>query len=276
MNTHAMLEKARSKQALVCTGGRCTFRTVRHLIFFSISILLVSCAAPIEQGNTAQSLPQTALPAPTPLSFGEQGDSLLTAVDDVIRELGAPDAHRFIELTGGDGNPWRGELLIHGNAARLFVQPSGAGRDGLLLGPIDAALVEAEPDTLAAALPPLGAPAVTAPSAPDARVEFVRAVHSEAGTWSFDVTLRHADTGWDDYVDGWLVVSEGGEVLGTRILLHPHVNEQPFTRSLSGVTIDEAVDSVQIVPHELVSGYGESLVVPLNEAIEAERYEVVR
>lgn len=47
------------------------------------------------------------------------------------------------------------------------------------------------------------------------------------------VTLSHPDTGWDHYADGWRVELEDGTILGTRELLHPHVEEQPFTRSLS-------------------------------------------
>lgn len=47
------------------------------------------------------------------------------------------------------------------------------------------------------------------------------------------VTLAHADTGWDHYADGWRIESEDGTVIGTRELLHPHVEEQPFTRSLT-------------------------------------------
>ncbi|RDC75280.1 hypothetical protein DLJ49_00560 [Rhodovulum sp. 12E13] len=57
--------------------------------------------------------------------------------------------------------------------------------------------------------------------------------------WTVSVTLRHGDSGWDDYADGWRVVSDGGEVLGTRELLHPHVDEQPFTRRLSGLDLPE-------------------------------------
>jgi hypothetical protein len=49
--------------------------------------------------------------------------------------------------------------------------------------------------------------------------------------------LRHGDTGWDDYADGWRIETPAGEVLGTRVLHHPHVEEQPFTRSLGGVEI---------------------------------------
>ena len=33
-------------------------------------------------------------------------------------------------------------------------------------------------------------------------------------TWTFSVTLRHGDTGWDDYADGWRIVSPNGDVLG--------------------------------------------------------------
>ena len=48
----------------------------------------------------------------------------------------------------------------------------------------------------------------------------------------FSVTVEHADEGWDHYADRWEVVSEDGKtVYGTRVLAHPHVNEQPFTRS---------------------------------------------
>lgn len=47
------------------------------------------------------------------------------------------------------------------------------------------------------------------------------------------VTLAHPDTGWDHYADGWRIETENGKVVGTRELLHPHVEEQPFTRSLT-------------------------------------------
>lgn len=47
------------------------------------------------------------------------------------------------------------------------------------------------------------------------------------------VTLAHPDTGWDHYADGWRIETAEGTILGTRELLHPHVTEQPFTRSLT-------------------------------------------
>ena len=76
------------------------------------------------------------------------------------------------------------------------------------------------------------------------------------GTWRFDVTVRHADTGWEHYADAFEVVAPDGTVLGTRTLLHPHVDEQPFTRSLSGVAIPGGTGEVTVRAHDKVDGYG--------------------
>jgi hypothetical protein len=80
---------------------------------------------------------------------------------------------------------------------------------------------------------------------------------SRAGDgYRFDVTVRHADTGWDHYADAWDVVAPDGSVLGTRTLLHPHENEQPFTRSLSGVVVPAGIAEVTVRAHDSVDGYG--------------------
>lgn len=78
-------------------------------------------------------------------------------------------------------------------------------------------------------------------------------------TWRFDVTLSHGDTGWDHYADAWRVLDPQGNELGLRNLAHPHVNEQPFTRSLSGVQIPEGVTEVNIQARDNVSGWGPTL-----------------
>lgn len=74
--------------------------------------------------------------------------------------------------------------------------------------------------------------------------------------WHFDVTVAHADTGWDHYANAWDIVGPDGTVYGTRELLHPHVDEQPFTRSLSGVVIPDGVTEVFIRARDSVHGYG--------------------
>lgn len=85
-------------------------------------------------------------------------------------------------------------------------------------------------------------------------IEDVRATRS-AGSWRFDVTLSHPDTGWEHYADAWRVLDMDGNELGIRVLLHPHEHEQPFTRSLSGVKIPRGVDQVQIESRCLVDGW---------------------
>jgi hypothetical protein len=88
--------------------------------------------------------------------------------------------------------------------------------------------------------------------------DIVRAeVYSEgAGRWRFVVTVRHADSGWDHYADRWEVLTPDGHLLATRKLLHPHENEQPFTRSLGGVAIAPEVSQVRLRAHDSRDGYG--------------------
>lgn len=128
----------------------------------------------------------------------------------------------------------------------------------------------AQPTTEPASKPdarptPAIGPSPTSPekAAANADVEHVRAVQSANGTWTFYVTIRHPDTGWEDYADGWDVVLPDGTVIKpdpnspfTRLLLHPHVNEQPFTRSQSGILIPDGVTQVRVRAHDLVDGYG--------------------
>ena len=75
-------------------------------------------------------------------------------------------------------------------------------------------------------------------------------------TYKFDVTVRHADEGWEHFANKWEVTAPDGTVIGTRVLAHPHVEEQPFTRSLSGVKIPESLAEVTVRAHDLVHGYG--------------------
>ncbi len=103
--------------------------------------------------------------------------------------------------------------------------------------------------------------------APEAQRRTVRSLTSSSleraearaeggGAWRFRVTVAHGDTGWDHYADKWDVVAPDGSVLGTRVLLHPHETEQPFTRALGGVEVPEGVNEVTLRAHDRVHGYG--------------------
>jgi hypothetical protein len=78
--------------------------------------------------------------------------------------------------------------------------------------------------------------------------------------WRVDVTLKHPDTGWDHYANGWEVLDADGNRLGYRELLHPHVNEQPFTRSLVNVMLPDGTREIFIRANCLVDGWASETV----------------
>jgi len=96
---------------------------------------------------------------------------------------------------------------------------------------------------------------VSAPAAAGEAAVVAVAARPSGDGWRFDVTVRHADEGWDHYADKWEVVAPDGSVLGTRVLLHLHVDEQPFTRSHS-LRVPQGVDQVTVRAHDKVHGYG--------------------
>lgn len=86
----------------------------------------------------------------------------------------------------------------------------------------------------------------------------------EDGTFTVSATVASADTGPEKYADAWEVRAEDGTVLGERELLHPHVDEQPFTRHLSDVEIPDDDEQVTLAARDSVEGFcGETLEVEI-------------
>jgi len=110
-----------------------------------------------------------------------------------------------------------------------------------------------------------------------AQVRYVVAEETREGVWRFAVTVEHNDQGWDHYANIWQVVNpETLEVYGTRELLHPHDNEQPFTRSQAGVEIPSEVDTVLVRAACNEHDYsGQAVLVDLTAA-SGEFFEVER
>jgi len=77
--------------------------------------------------------------------------------------------------------------------------------------------------------------------------------------WRFEVTISHPDSGWDHFADGWEIQDSQGTRLGFRELQHPHVDEQPFTPSLSNVMIPDGTKEVYIRTRCSRDGWSNSL-----------------
>jgi len=80
-------------------------------------------------------------------------------------------------------------------------------------------------------------------------------VTGQANAYQFNVQVTSPDTGCDQYADWWEVLSDDGQLIYRRVLLHSHVNEQPFTRSGGPVAIGP--DTVVLLrAHMNEGGYG--------------------
>jgi len=174
-------------------------------------------------------------------------------------------------------------LLLAGCAARTDstppTEPSATSSFPPTTGAVTLPSVPPATESVAKAVPTAATQQTgTVPPTPpsegsgNADVLHVRAVEGSDGTWTFHVTVEHPDTGWEDYANGWDLVTPDEEVLKanpddafTRLLLHPHVDEQPFTRSQSGISIPPGVTQLRVRAHDLVDGYGgQEIVVDLS------------
>ena len=100
-------------------------------------------------------------------------------------------------------------------------------------------------------------------SANEVEVVNVKLKNISPGHYRADVTLLHGDTGWDHYADAWEILDNNMKVIATRVLHHPHVGEQPFTRSLYDVIIPAGIKTIYVRGHDKVHGNGELYTVKI-------------
>ncbi len=84
----------------------------------------------------------------------------------------------------------------------------------------------------------------------------VRVEREPAGTLRLEVTVRHADENWLHYADRWEVLTPAGAIVAVRPLLHPHLHEQPFTRSLGAVEVPSGIHTLIVRAHDTLHDYG--------------------
>ncbi len=90
----------------------------------------------------------------------------------------------------------------------------------------------------------------------EADVVNVEAICNSDSTCDFIVSVKHADDGWEHYANRWEVRTADGKRIAIRELAHPHVNEQPFTRSLKNVQIPADVTEVSVRARDSRHNYG--------------------
>ncbi len=86
------------------------------------------------------------------------------------------------------------------------------------------------------------------------------AILDDDGTWTFSATLSSPYDTPARYADAWRVRDEDGTVFGIRELAHDHADEQPFTRSQSGIEIPDDVAVVIVEGRDQLSGWGGATV----------------
>jgi len=108
----------------------------------------------------------------------------------------------------------------------------------------------------------------------DVEIKKVELRSNTAGNdWSFHVTLKHDDSGWNHYADAWRIVDDEGKEIAKRVLYHPHEHEQPFTRSLSGVKLAEDA-IIYVEAHDKVHGWSKDRVKVDLDIAEGDRYRI--
>ncbi len=76
----------------------------------------------------------------------------------------------------------------------------------------------------------------------------------EANNYTFAVTVSSPDSGCDRYANWWEVITPDEQLLYRRVLLHSHVEEQPFTRTGGTVAIQPQQEVIVRV-HMSPDGY---------------------
>ena len=99
------------------------------------------------------------------------------------------------------------------------------------------------------------------PDRPYPDVEHAELTAADDGTWSLAVTVSSGYDTPQRYADGWRVLDRDGTELGRHALAHDHADEQPFTRTQTGLTIPDDVAEIVVEGRDSENGYGGTTVV---------------
>lgn len=74
--------------------------------------------------------------------------------------------------------------------------------------------------------------------------------------WTLSATISSPYDSRERYADAFRALAPDGTELGVRVLTHDHANEQPFTRSLTGLMIPDDVGRITVQARDLENGWG--------------------
>lgn len=74
--------------------------------------------------------------------------------------------------------------------------------------------------------------------------------------WTLSATISSPYDSPERYADAFRALAPDGSELGVRVLTHDHANEQPFTRSLTGLVIPDGVEEITVEGRDLANGWG--------------------
>ena len=100
--------------------------------------------------------------------------------------------------------------------------------------------------------------------ASEADVQDVEVIDEGDDRYTFNVNVRHDDEGWDHYADRWEILNLQDEIIAVRVLRHPHLKQESFTRSLPFVPVHQDTKEVKVRAHCSVDGFtGKEVVIKL-------------
>lgn len=105
----------------------------------------------------------------------------------------------------------------------------------------------------------------TTVAAGEADILSAKVEHTGGDFYRFTVTVQHDDEDWEHFAKAWEILDMEGNILGARILLHPHVDEQPFMRSHT-ISLPENINRVTIRAYDLIHKFGgKEITIDINK-----------
>ena len=103
--------------------------------------------------------------------------------------------------------------------------------------------------------------------AAEVEVKCEKVEHRGGDLFTFYISVDHNDENWEHYVDRFELLNEKGKIFAVRVLRHPHVNQRPFTRSVTTM-LKEPLNKFSARGHDLVHGYGPATQCNLEELLD--------